>query len=90
VKINWRPGPRKLGVRAGEKPTTWNFEAASLTIMEGRNKLRGCEVALCKLRKSILLDGLRGSAVCHAQTRELLKKPEWNSEKIPSHRAGLY
>jgi hypothetical protein len=83
VHRNWE-SPR------GEKPTTWNLEVACLTIVEGRNKLRGCEMARCKPRKSIFLGGVRGGAVCHTATRELLKKPEWNSEKIPSHRAGLY
>jgi hypothetical protein len=33
-----------------------------LTIGEGRNKLRGCEKARCKLRKSIYLAVVRGMA----------------------------
>jgi ribosomal protein S14 len=45
VKLNWRPGSRKPGRRAGRKTTTGNFEAAYLTIVEGRNKLRECEMA---------------------------------------------
>jgi hypothetical protein len=66
VKINWRPGSRKPGGRAGRKTTTWNFEAAYLTIVGGRNKLRECEMAGCKPRKSIFLDGARGCGVCLA------------------------
>jgi hypothetical protein len=38
--------------------------ALCLTILEGINKLRECEIVRCKHRKSIFLVGARGFAAC--------------------------
>ena len=68
-----------------------NFAARCLTIVEGTNKLRECETRSVQTSQIDFLG--RAARVCRVQrrqTRDLLKKPEWNSEKIPSHKVGLY
>ena len=43
-----------------------HFQAGCLTIVEGRNKLRACEMVRCEHRKSIFLDDVLGFAGCNA------------------------